>query len=113
MIAKTQQYGQAQRNGSPAGSVGGFSGRGGRGDELRDAAAGGPLEPSGEGFAGGFWLTFEGEYDAYSFFEQPGAIKVGVSLLDPGELGLLPVGEVVRVLPQGVAGALEGAGVAG
>ena len=82
-------------------------------DELRDAAAGGLLEPSGEGFAGGFWLAFEGEYDAYSFFEQPGAIKVGVSLLDPGELGLLPAGEVVRVLPQGVAGALEGAGVAG
>ena len=67
----------------------------------------------GQGDEGGFWLAFEGEYDAYSFFEQPGAIKVGVSLLDPGELGLLPVGEVVRVLPQGVAGALEGAGVAG
>jgi hypothetical protein len=36
-----------------------------------------------------------------------------VGFLDPGELGFLPAGEVLRVLPQRVAGVLEVPGVAG
>jgi hypothetical protein len=35
-----------------------------------------------------------------------------VGFLDPGELGLLPAGEVLGVLPQRVAGVLEVPGVA-
>jgi hypothetical protein len=46
-------------------------------------------------------------------FEQVGAPEAGVGFLDPGELGFLAAGEVLRVLPQRVAGVLEVPGVAG
>jgi hypothetical protein len=42
-----------------------------------------------------------------ALFEQIGPIQAGIGFGDPGQLGGLTVGEVVGVLPQRVAGALE------
>ena len=42
-----------------------------------------------------------------ALFQQIGAIRPGVGLGDPGQLGGLAFGEVFGVLPQRIAGALE------
>jgi len=82
-------------------------------DELGDAASGCPGEPLVECLPGGFGLAFELEDGADAFFEEVGAVEVGVGLLDPGEFRVLPGGELARVLPQRVAGPLEVPGVPG
>ena len=65
----------------------------------------GPAEPGVQQLLAFFSL--EPEYLAELLFEQVGPEQLVVDLRDPGELGLLPVGEVLGVLPQRVAGALE------
>src|SRR5256885_17257071 len=55
-------------------------------------------------------FAFDGEHVAQGFFEQVGAVQPGVGFGDPGQLVALPVGEVLGVLPQRVAGVLVGAG---
>src|SRR6478752_8522584 len=79
-------------------------------DEGFDAAAAGPADPfvEGHGRVGGV----ETEDRPESFFEEVGPMESGVGLGDPGEFGLLPGSEVLRVLPQCVAGSFEGFGVA-
>ena len=44
---------------------------------------------------------------AKSLLEQVGAVEARVGLGDPGELGRLVLGQVLGVLPQGVAGPLD------
>ena len=75
------------------------------GDERGDPAAAGPADPGFEGVDG--LVVAELEYQPEAFLEQVGPVQPGVGLGDPGELGLLPGGEVLRVLPQCVPGALE------
>ena len=71
---------------------------------TRDPAAAGPADPPVQGLGvPRSWASLEDQPEA--FFEQVGAVQPGVGLGDPGELGLLLVGEVLRVLPQRVAGA--------
>src|SRR5207244_621944 len=80
-------------------------------DEDGDAAAAGPADPAVERvFAG---LAFEREHQPQAFFEQVGAVQSRIAFGDPGELGLLTAGEVLRVLPQRVAGSFECLGVPG
>lgn len=77
-------------------------------DEGGDAAAPRPGDPPVQGLFA--FLAFDGEYMPKSFFEQVGAVQSGVGLGDPGQLGALGFGEVLRVLPQRVPGAFELAG---
>jgi hypothetical protein len=74
-------------------------------DERRQPAAPGPCEPRVEQPDGDL------EGDAVDLAEllgdQVGAVGRLVGLLDLGELDLLAVGQVVRVLPQREEGALE------
>jgi hypothetical protein len=58
-------------------------------------------------------LAFEGEHQPEAFFEEVGAVQAGIGLGDPGELVVLAVGQVLGVLPQGVAGLFQGGGVTG
>jgi hypothetical protein len=44
-------------------------------------------------------------------FEEIGPVELGVDRRDPGELGLLALGQVLGVLPQGVARSLQIVGV--
>ena len=74
-------------------------------DERLEAAASGPAQPGleqREGLVGGDAVDL-----AELFVEQVGAVERLVGLLDPGELGLLAVGEVLGVLPEREPGALE------
>ena len=80
-------------------------------DEGGDAAAAGPADPVVE--RRGCLGRVETEDQPEAFFEQVGPVQPGVGLGDPGELGLLLVGEVLRVLPQRVPGMLQRFGVAG
>ena len=64
----------------------------------------GPGEPAAQCFFA--FVAADGEDVAESFFEQVGAPELRVGLGDPVELVALPVGEVVGVLPEGVAGPL-------
>ena len=80
-------------------------------DEGWDAAAAGPGKPAVQGGLAG--LAPDREHVAQPFFEQVGAVQSWVGLGDPGQLVALPVGEVVGVLPQRVAGAFQSAGVTG
>ena len=76
--------------------------------EGGDARSASPGEPSVECvFAG---LAFDREHVAQALFEQVAAVQARVGL---GELVALAVGEVLGVLPEGVAGALERSGVTG
>jgi hypothetical protein len=61
-------------------------------DERRHAAASGPTEPSVQGLFP--CVAFHYEDVAQSLFEQVGAIKPGIGLLDPSEALFLVVGEV-------------------
>ena len=78
-------------------------------DEARDLAALGPAEPRVEQLLAFF--AFEPEHLPELLFGQVGPEQLMVDLRDPGELGLLPVGEVLGVVPQRVAGAFEVTGV--
>lgn len=80
-------------------------------DEGGDAAATRPGQPPVQGDLAGFAL--DGEDVAQGFFEQIGAVEAGVGLGDPVQFVALPLGEVVGVLPQRVAGVLESLGIAG
>ena len=77
-------------------------------DEGRDTAAPRPGDPPVQGLFS--FLSFDGEDMAQAFFEQIGAVQSGIGLGDPGQLVVLAFGEVLGVLPQGVAGTLEPAG---
>ena len=77
-------------------------------DEGGDAAAPGPGDPPVQGLLAFFAL--DREHVPQALFEQVGAVQPGVGLGDPGQLGGLAFGEVLGVLPQRVAGALELAG---
>jgi hypothetical protein len=63
-------------------------------DEGRDAAAPGPAQPAVQQRLTG--LALEDEDLPELLFEQVGPEQLVVDLGDPGELGLLPVGEVVE-----------------
>jgi hypothetical protein len=76
--------------------------------ERGDAAASGPADPFVECFA--CFIDRELEDDAEAFFQVVGPIEGGVCLHDPGELDLLFLGEVLRVLPKRVAGVLHPGG---
>ena len=73
-----------------------------QGDERGDAAAAGPADPPVR--APRRLRPGRAEDQPEAFLEQVGPVQPGVGLGDPGELGLLLVGEVLRVLPQRVAG---------
>ena len=47
------------------------------------------------------------EDQSQAFLEQVGAVQLGIGLRDPGELGMLPAGEVLGLLPQRVMGMLQ------
>ena len=79
--------------------------------ERQDSAASGPGQPAIQGDLAG--LALGDEHVAQAFFEQVAAVQSRVGFGDPRQLLPLPVGEVVGVLPQRVAGALEPAGIAG
>jgi hypothetical protein len=64
-------------------------------DEGGDAAAAGPADPGLEGIDGFLVVELEGQPE--SFLEQVGPVQRGVGLGDPGQLGLLPAGEVLGV----------------
>lgn len=82
-----------------------------QGDERGDAAAASPADPAVEHFfAGG---TLEHECHPQALVQQVGAVQARIGLGDPGRLLVLAVGEVLRVLPQRVAGVLECPGVPG
>jgi hypothetical protein len=66
-------------------------------DEARDPAALGPAEPGVQQLLA--VLALEDEDLPELFFEQVGPEQLMVDLRDPGELGLLPAGEVLGVLP--------------
>jgi len=66
-------------------------------DEARDPAALGPAEPGVQQLLA--FLALEPEDLAELLLEQVGPEQLMVDLRDPGELGLLPVGEVLGVLP--------------
>jgi len=74
-------------------------------DGGSQAAAPGPLQPAVERLDGG--VGREPVDLAELFCEQVGAEQRGVELLDPGELGLLAVGEVLGVLPEREPRALQ------
>jgi len=78
-------------------------------DEGGDAAPTGPAELGVQKLFA--FAALEPEHLAELLLEQVGPVQLVVDLRDPGELGLLPVGEVLGVLPQRVAGAFEVAGV--
>ena len=78
-------------------------------DEARDPAAPGPAEPGVQQLLA--FGALEGEDLPELLLEQVGPEQLVVDLRDPVQLGLLPVGEVLWVFPQRVAGALEVAGV--
>ena len=88
---------------------GGRGRRGWRADAVRgfaaEAAAGGPGQPPAQGVFGFFAVELEDRPQA--FFEEVGAVQVGVGFGDPGELGGLAGGEVSGVLPQCVPGSFE------
>ena len=73
-------------------------------DERVDPAAACPADPVSRAVVLGL---FEAEDGPEPFLEQVGAVQAGMGLGDPGELGLLPLGEVLGVLPQRVAGLLQ------
>src|SRR5450830_384046 len=79
--------------------------------ERGNAAASGPADPFVEGLDR--FVDREFEDDAESFLEVVGPAEGGVGLDNPGELHLLLLGQVLRVLPERVAGVLHagGAGV--
>jgi hypothetical protein len=80
-------------------------------DERGDAAAPRPGQPAVQClFPGG---ALDGEDVAQPFFEQVAAVQSRIGFGDPGELVALAVGEILRVLSEGVAGVLERTGVAG
>ncbi len=73
--------------------------------EGRDAAASGPVDPPVERLAG--LVVGQLEDDSEAFLELVGPVQLGVGLRDPGQLRVLPLGQVLRVLPQREPGALE------
>lgn len=73
--------------------------------ERRDATSPRPGDPSVERLAG--FLVGKLEDDAQSLLEVVRTSEGGVGLDDPGELGALTLGQVLRVLPEGVARVLE------
>ena len=96
-----QPLGQAVfEGGVDGGAV--FDDLAGQFDEGRDTAAPRPGHPPVQGLF--TFLSFDGKDMAQAFFEQIGAVQSGIGLGDPGQLGVLPVGEVLRVLPQRVPG---------
>ena len=74
-------------------------------DERVDAAAAGPADPPVQrrGCLGGV----ETEDQPQAFLEQVGPVQPWVGLGDPGQLRLLPAGQVLRVLPQRIPGSLS------
>ena len=75
-------------------------------DERLQAASPGPLQPAVEQLER--VLDRVGVVDlAQLLFEQVGAVDRGVELGDPGELGVLALGQVLRPLPQREPGAFE------
>ncbi|CKR39914.1 Uncharacterised protein [Mycobacterium tuberculosis] len=78
---------------------------GGKLDEYRDATALGPGDPPVQGLF--TFLALDRKHMPQALFEQVGAIQTGIGLGDPGQFGALAFGEVLGVLPQRVAGALE------
>src|SRR3954452_10999649 len=76
-----------------------------RSTKVGDAAAAGPADPRLERLDG--FVVAELEDQPEAFLEQVGTVQHRVGLGDPGELGLLPGGEVLGVLPQRKAGVLE------
>ncbi len=66
-------------------------------DVRRDPAAARPPDPGLERFD--CLLVGQLEDEPEAFLEQVGPVQSGVGLGDPGQLGLLPGGEVLGVLP--------------
>jgi hypothetical protein len=77
-------------------------------DELPDATASGPADPSVQGFFTG--LALEDKHQAQAFLEQVGPIQPGIGLSNPLQLGALPDGQVLRVLPQRIPAVLQARG---
>jgi len=77
-------------------------------DELRDATAPGPADPSVQSFFA--CLALEDEHQAQALLEQVGPIQPGVGLGDPLQLGALFDGQPLRVRPQRVAAVLQSSG---
>jgi len=79
--------------------------------EGRDPAALRPCQPPVEGLLAGVALDLEHEPEP--LLEQVPAVQTRIGLGDPGQLGLLMDGEVLRVLPQGVTRPFETLGTFG
>lgn len=73
--------------------------------ERGDAAASGPAEPEVECFDG--VVVGKLEDGAQALFQQVSAVELRVGRGDLGELGVLAFGEVLGVLPEGVAEPLD------
>src|SRR4051794_3516810 len=76
-----------------------------RSTKVGDAAAARPGDPRLERLDG--FVVTEPEDQPEAFLEQVGTVQHRVGLRDPGQLGLLPGGEDLGVLPQRKAGVLE------
>jgi hypothetical protein len=74
-------------------------------DEGWNTTTSGPADPGIERLFAG--LALDDEDVAQALFRQVGAVKAGVGLGDPLEPGSLMFGEVLGVLPQGVAGPFD------
>lgn len=79
--------------------------RAGELDERLETAPAGPAQPGVEQHDR--LLVADAVDLAGVLAEQVGAVQPLVALLDPGELELLALGEVARVLPERESGALE------
>ncbi len=80
-------------------------------NERFDAAAAGPANPPVQ--RGGCLGGVETEDQPESFLQQVGPVQPWVGLGDPGQLRLLPAGQVLRVLPQRRRGSFQRFGVTG
>jgi hypothetical protein len=77
-------------------------------DERRDPTSAGPLQPPLEqGDPGG---TLERKHLPELLFEQVCPVETLVGVGDVGERGRLALGEILRILPQRIAGILQFSG---